>query len=94
MIDAQFGDNHYEACPAHEDAEPRFTECGGVGQCKCLHRGAQQGWLGWLRMWFVAGMWWAGPCAVDSEPECECAEIDGDKAASAADAREDALRDW
>ncbi len=94
MIDAQCGGNHHAACPADEDAEPRYTECGGVGRCQCLDRGVQQGWWGWLRMWFVAGMWWAGPCPVDTDPPCECADIADNDEASRADAAEDARNCW
>ncbi len=84
--------DHMDDCPAGPDGPEIYSECGGVGRCECTHRGVQQGFFGWLRMWFVAGMWWAGPCAIVADPDCTCPspeEIAADRAEARVEACED-----
>lgn len=95
MIEDHFGDSHDERCPAHEDAEPHFTECGGEGVCVCYAdrlRGTR--WFWRLRDIIRFG---GEVCVIDADPDCACAEIADDddaSAAAAAEARAEARREF
>ena len=79
-------DDHDERCPAHEDAEPRWSECGGVGKCICYaHRAFLTCWF-----WYLLDVLSFGTdvCAPIEDPDCACAKIAGDRDADRDEARQ------
>ncbi len=64
--------DHHPRCPAHEDADEVYSECGGNNECLCPSPAASAA---------------VGACVI-VEPECACADLADDDKASAADARE------
>lgn len=84
-----YHDEHHASCPAHEDAVEVYSECGGQGECECYpdtYRGR------WNRIWDII-RYGEEICVVVKDPDCACADIAADDAASYADAREAARED-
>lgn len=84
------GEGHYDTCPAHEDAPEIYSECGGEGVCVCYEYAL---WgTRWMHRLLDRINFGEEVCIVVKDPECKCADIADDEAASAADAAE-ALRE-
>jgi hypothetical protein len=80
------GDGHYPNCPANEDAELLYSECGGIGECCCyMNRPKGTRWFWRLWDWIQFG---DNVCVVDDDPDCRCEEIAADDEASRDDALE------